>query len=299
MLFQTQPFTLDPDNPIFKCHFPSFPIYPGVFLGHHMQEACEHYLASLNGPDLALSEVQNLKFRSPLKPGDTFVCQILSQDSSRSQEEAFGVEVAELRGDQKVTAATGKFFFKPLENQGMDLVSGGSAPIELEISSEKVKAFIPHGPRIRSVDGIMKRLWGENTQRLIDQGQTHISFADLEGSESIGHFHVSKDFYLVKDSLWPSIFQLECLAQCGAFLIYGLENPDMSMDMTLLSASLKFHKGVKAPCHVIAKAFLNHSRSTSPRDFINSFTSSLSTSDGVLIAEGKFNAMATYRDRAK
>ena len=56
----------DPDFPGFQGHFPGNPILPGACL----LEAAIQLLSCGVGKNLALAEVERLKFFSPVKPGD-------------------------------------------------------------------------------------------------------------------------------------------------------------------------------------------------------------------------------------
>lgn len=62
-------WTISPGDPIFRGHYPGFPIYPGVCLIESVhQVALAH--ASANGRSMVLVTIENTRFRRPVFPGD-------------------------------------------------------------------------------------------------------------------------------------------------------------------------------------------------------------------------------------
>ncbi|MGF0316453.1 3-hydroxyacyl-ACP dehydratase FabZ family protein [Nocardia fluminea] len=61
-------WTISPDDPIFRGHYPGFLIYPGVCLIESAhQVALAH--ASAHGRSLVLAAIENTRFRRPVFPG--------------------------------------------------------------------------------------------------------------------------------------------------------------------------------------------------------------------------------------
>ena len=58
---------LDPSSPVYAAHFPGYPITPGVIL---IEIATELLSAGVAGGLLELSEAVNVKFVSPVIPGE-------------------------------------------------------------------------------------------------------------------------------------------------------------------------------------------------------------------------------------
>ncbi|GAB3465335.1 3-hydroxyacyl-ACP dehydratase FabZ family protein [Actinophytocola sediminis] len=60
--------TIRADNPYLAGHYPGRPIYPGVFV---LESALQATRRLLGHHDLVLAEVESVRFRTPLLPGDT------------------------------------------------------------------------------------------------------------------------------------------------------------------------------------------------------------------------------------
>lgn len=58
---------LNPDHPIYRAHFPGYPITPGVYIVQIVGELLGERL----GRQLALSKIANLKFVSTISPVET------------------------------------------------------------------------------------------------------------------------------------------------------------------------------------------------------------------------------------
>ena len=65
------PLPIAPDHPAFAGHFPEMPIAPGVVL---LDEAL-HAIGNLMGVDVSACEIINVKFLSPLRPGEPLAIQ--------------------------------------------------------------------------------------------------------------------------------------------------------------------------------------------------------------------------------
>ena len=67
----------DPDDPIFKGHFPNNPILPGVLVCESIFQSAAILMAHILDGAMTdavpvLTRVSNAKFKHPVKPGDTF-----------------------------------------------------------------------------------------------------------------------------------------------------------------------------------------------------------------------------------
>ncbi|OLR91929.1 hotdog family protein [Actinokineospora bangkokensis] len=62
------PLTADPADPVFTGHYPGFPILPGLFLVQHVHRAATAHPAVAG---LRLVELERVRFRRPVYPGDT------------------------------------------------------------------------------------------------------------------------------------------------------------------------------------------------------------------------------------
>ena len=71
----------DPDDPVFKGHFPGNPILPGVLICESMFQSAAILMAhilegAMDNAVPVLTRVSNAKFKHPVKPGDTFEMEI-------------------------------------------------------------------------------------------------------------------------------------------------------------------------------------------------------------------------------
>lgn len=286
--------TLSFDDPIFASHFPDKPIYPGVHVCRRMQEFCELVLAQQFSHRVYLREVQQLRFRKPLLPGSSFLVEVESVDKD-SESKLLTASVQVRSHPDQTVIANGRLLFSDQQLEDIQSPDHSEDQTQLAIDFKTVKSFIPHGPHIRSIDGVKSRHFSEKAQALIDQGRHYdITFPDLEGSWVKSVFNLHHDFHLVEQGYWPSVYHAEAVAQCGAFMIYGLQPPSTQMDMTLLSFSAQWLRRVKAPSVVHAYAELTQSRGSSTKGYMN-FFNGLVTCDGIDVATFRYNAMATYR----
>lgn len=67
-------YTVKGDEWFLQGHFPDNPVVPGVILCEMMAQACCALLdkQAANGSTPYLARLDNVKFRQPVKPGDTF-----------------------------------------------------------------------------------------------------------------------------------------------------------------------------------------------------------------------------------
>ena len=64
---------INPDNPIFKGHFPQYPVFPGVLLMEALAQASSFCILVDRGEEGAfgfLTGIDKAKFRQQVKPGD-------------------------------------------------------------------------------------------------------------------------------------------------------------------------------------------------------------------------------------
>lgn len=64
---------INPDNPIFKGHFPQYPVFPGVLLMEALAQAASFCILVDRGEEGAigfLTGIDKAKFRQQVKPGD-------------------------------------------------------------------------------------------------------------------------------------------------------------------------------------------------------------------------------------
>lgn len=70
-----------PDSSWFRGHFPGFPILPGIAQLSMVYEAVKKF-----NPDLKIVQIQRVKFKQPVKPGDILKIKV---ERSRKQVNAY------------------------------------------------------------------------------------------------------------------------------------------------------------------------------------------------------------------
>lgn len=96
----------DPDDPVFKGHFPGNPIMPGVLVCESIFQSAAILMAHLleGAMDNAvpvLTRVSNAKFKHPVKPGDTFEMDVTFKEKLSNA--CFFVGVAKVNGKTAVS----------------------------------------------------------------------------------------------------------------------------------------------------------------------------------------------------
>jgi len=71
-------FTIDPDDPVFRGHYPGYPVMPGVYLIELADCTVRALLES--GPAVRLAAVERCRFLAPVYQGDTVTLEILSDE---------------------------------------------------------------------------------------------------------------------------------------------------------------------------------------------------------------------------
>lgn len=95
------------DEPVFKGHYPEFPIFPGVCLVEFVN-AGAHAAAMLRAQQLHLREVVSVRFQNPVYPGATIAARIdFTEDDGhldcRARVRHHDVELATVRLRYSVT----------------------------------------------------------------------------------------------------------------------------------------------------------------------------------------------------
>lgn len=100
---------VDADLPLFKGHFPTHPVFPGVLIMEALAQAASCCLLACD--DLAgslgfFAGIDKAKFRAQVLPGDTIR---LEATIVRKSKRMCVAEVAAYKGDQMVAQATQKY----------------------------------------------------------------------------------------------------------------------------------------------------------------------------------------------
>lgn len=145
--------TITTANPYLSGHYPGRPIYPGVFVLESVVQAARRLLGN---PELVLAEVESVRLRAPLLPGDT-----LRLDLSFT-EVLDGYRVR-ARGTRSDGAAAASLTLRCVElgrraRSADDAVPvagpSGTVPVD-------VRDLLPHRPPILLVDRVVEHVPGE------------------------------------------------------------------------------------------------------------------------------------------
>ena len=115
---------VSPDLPLFKGHFPDYPVLPGVIIMEALAQAASFSLLVERGAEGAigfLAGIDNAKFRQQVRPGDTVTLEARIVKSSRR------LCVAEVKasvGDKVCATATQKYI----------LAQGANSDVAADIS---------------------------------------------------------------------------------------------------------------------------------------------------------------------
>ena len=97
---------LNPDEPVFRGHYPGNPILPGIYTMESITQGVEIYFAQ-QGRSARLKRVGSMRFRAPLVPG----AQARIEAAIKVDEEAHEVTVRATVLRAAVKAASAKFVF--------------------------------------------------------------------------------------------------------------------------------------------------------------------------------------------
>ena len=72
---------VDPDDPVFKGHFPGFPVMPGMLICEAIVQSGAILIAHLPGGSMqgmvpALTRISNAKFKQMVRPGDVLEMEV-------------------------------------------------------------------------------------------------------------------------------------------------------------------------------------------------------------------------------
>lgn len=104
---------VSPDLPLFKGHFPDYPVLPGVIIMEALAQAASFSILVAREAEGALgffAGIDNAKFRNQVRPGDTLTLEATIVKSSRR------LCVAEVKasvGDAVCATATQKYVLAP------------------------------------------------------------------------------------------------------------------------------------------------------------------------------------------
>lgn len=104
---------VSPDLPLFKGHFPDYPVLPGVIIMEALAQAASFSILVAREAEGALgffAGIDNAKFRNQVRPGDTLTLEATIVKSSRR------LCVAEVKasvGDTVCATATQKYVLAP------------------------------------------------------------------------------------------------------------------------------------------------------------------------------------------
>lgn len=104
---------VSPDLPLFKGHFPDYPVLPGVIIMEALAQAASFSILAAREAEGALgffAGIDNAKFRNQVRPGDTLTLEATIVKSSRR------LCVAEVKasvGDTVCATATQKYVLAP------------------------------------------------------------------------------------------------------------------------------------------------------------------------------------------
>lgn len=104
---------VSPDLPLFKGHFPDYPVLPGVIIMEALAQAASFSILVAREAEGALgffAGIDNAKFRNQVRPGDTLTLEATVVKSSRR------LCVAEVKasvGDTVCATATQKYVIAP------------------------------------------------------------------------------------------------------------------------------------------------------------------------------------------
>lgn len=104
---------VSPDLPLFKGHFPDYPVLPGVIIMEALAQAASFSILVAREAEGALgffAGIDNAKFRNQVRPGDTLTLEATVVKSSRR---LCVVEVKASVGDTICATATQKYVLAP------------------------------------------------------------------------------------------------------------------------------------------------------------------------------------------
>lgn len=104
---------VSPDLPLFKGHFPDYPVLPGVIIMEALAQAASFSILVAREAEGALgffAGIDNAKFRNQVRPGDTLTLEATIVKSSRRLCVA---EVEASVGDTVCATATQKYVLAP------------------------------------------------------------------------------------------------------------------------------------------------------------------------------------------
>lgn len=104
---------VDPDLPLFKGHFPDYPVLPGVIIMEALAQAASFSILVAREAEGTLgffAGIDNAKFRNQVRPGDTLTLEATVVKSSRRMCVA---EVKASVGDTVCATATQKYVLAP------------------------------------------------------------------------------------------------------------------------------------------------------------------------------------------